>query len=689
MLTNYRIKNRYWGLLLWIFVCFPGQAQEIDLRNTEWQNYLEEMADQEDADQAAIELLYEELSLLSESPFNINTLKKEELERLPFLSDRQIEDILYYLYKYGPVLELSELKNIESLDWQSVRYLLPFLYPGKPEEKNPFQWKNLLRYAQQEVLLRSDYGLQQKEGYRKKEEGENSADRYVGEPYYLSVRYAYKYREKLHIGIAGEKDAGEPFLSQGGKGFDHYAFNLNIKDEGILKDLHLGDYRLSYGEGLALNTQFSTGKTSDITSLGQRYSGIKRHASPNENNYFRGIAAQFQIKSLRFAAFGSYRRHDANADSASIYTFKTDGYNRTEKEREKQGKALIRMFGGNIEWKNENLRIGVVSALYSFGGKKTDPEPHPYNLYYLREKEHGNTGIYYYYQDRQFIFRGETAIDKNGKWANLNHLMFQPRSSIGFSLSFRHYPKDYNAFFGKAFGEASSVQNESGVYTGIRIRPNGRWEFSSYIDYFRFPWLRYGINSPSSGRDFLFGLIYRRNSSSHFQFRYKFKEKAKNQISDDGRSTSVLAYRQHRFRQQFHYSAGEKFSAKLQADYTLYEGTNDQIGSAWSFSQNFSFIPDKEQVQWDSGIAYFRTGDWNTRITVYEKSILYAFSFPSYYGEGLRFYSVLKWKATKDLTWYMKFGHTHYFDRIKVGSGLDEIEGSAKSDVSVLLKVRF
>ena len=41
---------------------------------------------------------YEELSELAEHPLNINTVTKEELEQLPFLSDRLIEHILYYVY---------------------------------------------------------------------------------------------------------------------------------------------------------------------------------------------------------------------------------------------------------------------------------------------------------------------------------------------------------------------------------------------------------------------------------------------------------------------------------------------------------------------------------------------------------------------------------------------------------------
>ena len=681
------MKKLYVFCLLTVWINHSVPAQQINYQNTDWMTYLEDLAEEEDADQNSIELLHEELSLLSETPLNINVAEKNDLERLPFLNIKQIEDILYYIYKYGPVMELLELKNIESLNRQTINYILPFLYAGEKEKKDSFNWGNLFRYGKQEILVRSDQTVQEKSGYRESKDGKTS-NQYLGEPYYFSFRYAYKYQEKIQFGIAGEKDAGERLWNKETKGLDHYAFNLNIKENGILKDLHLGDYRLAFGEGLTVNTQFSVGKTTDIGNPGLKNTGIKRHASPNENNYFKGAAASIRIQSVYLNLFGSSRYHDANADSLCIYSFKTNGYNRTEKELEKKKNALIHSAGGNIQWRNENITLGLSSIVYSFGGKELSPENQPYNLYYLRGKSHANLGFHYLYQDRYLIFRGETAIDKNNNWASLNHLILQPNNQINFNFSVRNYQKGYNAFFGKAFGETSFVRDESGAYAGIHLKPSSQWEVTSYIDFFRFSWFRYGVNSLSSGKDFLSGVVFYPNSSTSLSLRYKYKEKAKNQISEDGRSTHILPYRQHRFRQQIHISGNENFNTKFQADYTIYKETN-QTHSGYSLSQNFSIIPDKKRPQWDIGIAYFHTEDWDSRISVYEKNILYAFSLSSYYGEGLRTYSVLKWKVYPPMTIYLKVSNTHYFDRILIGSGTDEIEGNNKTDISALIKVSF
>ena len=56
------------------------------------------------------ETFYEELMELAESPIVLNSATKEQLEKLPFLSDIQIENILSYRYSFGLFNSLFELK---------------------------------------------------------------------------------------------------------------------------------------------------------------------------------------------------------------------------------------------------------------------------------------------------------------------------------------------------------------------------------------------------------------------------------------------------------------------------------------------------------------------------------------------------------------------------------------------------
>jgi hypothetical protein len=75
------------------FTCLNVCAQ------SSWMEWEEQIG--EKANLSSWEELYENLSELAEHPFNINTVTKEELEQLPFLSDKMVENILYYVYKYG------------------------------------------------------------------------------------------------------------------------------------------------------------------------------------------------------------------------------------------------------------------------------------------------------------------------------------------------------------------------------------------------------------------------------------------------------------------------------------------------------------------------------------------------------------------------------------------------------------
>ena len=266
--------------------------------------------------------------------------------------------------------------------------------------------------------------------------------------------------------------------------------------------------------------------------------------------------------------------------------------------------------------------------------------------------------------------------------------MINPVSTVNWIISYRNYARDYNAFYSKSFGESSTIQNENGLYMGIRFYPFRKLELTAYIDYFKFPWLKYGINSPSSGTDGLIQLVYRHNSRLQINLRYKYKEKYKNQIQEDARETEVNPYEQNRWRFQLDYRNEKGLGFKTQADYNVYSSASDSM-AGWSLTQTVSFAKPKSKFQIDGALAYFDAGNWNNRISIYEKNVLYAFSFPNYYGQGLRFYSVIKWKITSALTIYCKLASTYYFDRETISSGLEAIEGKNKTDIYGLIKYQF
>lgn len=61
--------------------------------------------------------------------------------------------------------------------------------------------------------------------------------------------------------------------------------------------------------------------------------------------------------------------------------------------------------------------------------------------------------------------------------------------------------------------------------------------------------------------------------------------------------------------------------------------------------------------------AYFHTDDYDSRLYAYERTTLYNFSFPSFFGEGIRGALFLRADISKNLVLIGKAGTTKYFDR--------------------------
>ena len=152
-------------LIKFAFICVTVSYSFVSVSaQSSWLEWSEGNADE--GGPAFQEEEYERLSELAAHPFNINTITKEELEQLPFLSDSLIEHILYYVYKYGPLLSLNELWGVEGMDWQTNRFLRDFIYIG-PSGKSDyrFSFKHFLKYNKQELLTRVDIPLNRKAGY--------------------------------------------------------------------------------------------------------------------------------------------------------------------------------------------------------------------------------------------------------------------------------------------------------------------------------------------------------------------------------------------------------------------------------------------------------------------------------------------------------------------------------------------
>ena len=461
-----------------------------------WQEYVEQIAE-ETGDEAKAEALYTELSYLSENPVDLNIVSEEQLRRLPFLSDNQISSLMDYRKRYGKMLSIYELQAVDNFDWQTILLILPFVnISDNIVDKAPITVRNLLKQGRNELQIRYDKCFQQKSGYCSYSDSildKYPNRKYLGEAFYTSVKYSYAYEDKIQAGLLAEKDMGEPFWKPVHKGYDYYSFHLLLRDFKWLKTLAIGDYKVSFGQGLVISNDFSPSRSALVTQAERRNNGFRRHFSTNESDFFRGAAATASFGNWDLSAFYSRRRIDAALENDTFPSVKTDGLHRLQRDWDKRKTVVMQTYGGNIRFALPSFHIGMTAVGYDFGGDYLYPSPQPYNLFYFRGKSNFNIGVDYMLKTSWAKIYGETAVSRNGALATLNGLQLSPVSYLTMLLLHRYYDRKYQSYFGNAFSQGN-VQNEQGFYAGLQWSPFPYWKFSGYVDIFRFPWLKYQID---------------------------------------------------------------------------------------------------------------------------------------------------------------------------------------------------
>lgn len=670
----------------------------LPVNNLSAQHVLEEIAEQlitNDEDYAyQWENLFEELSDLKENPLNINSATKEQLERFPFLNSQLIENILYYLYKYGAMVSINELMVVEDMDLATFRLLKPFITCQPLEEKTHTPTlKSILKYGKQELSARMDIPLYTRAGYQPFTSDyikENPNKRYLGPSFYHNLRYKFRYTDKVYIGFTAEKDPGEPFFAGNNKkGYDYYSPYFYIRDFGKIRALALGNYRLNYGYGLVMNTDFNMGKTTALNTLLNRESGIKKHSSTDEYNYFQGIAGSIQLSEHFTAdAFYSYRQMDGIVDNRFITSLKEDGYHRIPRDYEKKNSLTNQLIGSNIQYNGKNFELGL-TAVYNFFNKVLNPTYRPYNKYYPRGSDFFNLGANYKFFLKKLTWMGEVAMDKDRRMAALNTLRYRPKANFQLIAMHRFYDVAYQSMYARSVGEGSMVQNESGFYLGMEADELWYFKLTAYIDFFYFPWKKYQMTKNGTrGIDGVIQLDYSPNHELDMFIRYRYKNKFKDYNPAEGDKITV-PYIQQKGRYQLTYSPNDELVLKTTADVVHNAYQHKDPSKGFLIKQSIGYKFPKLPLQLDASVAWFKTDDYASRITVYEKSLLYSFSMPSFYGEGERFSFNTRYELNKHIVLQGKYACTHYRDREVISSGLEQIEGNLKSDLYFQVQFKF
>ncbi|HJV78100.1 MAG TPA: helix-hairpin-helix domain-containing protein [Paludibacter sp.] len=688
------MKRLFVYLFLLLICSCPARAQDA-VSTTEqliadiFEQYAAESEEAIDYDS-----FFEDLLFCAQNPINLNQAKREELERLPFLSDMQVENILSYVYQFGPMKTIYELQLVEGLDMTDIRRMLLFVKVGEGGDTGKkIYWNDLLKYGKNELFFRVDKGLESKEGYQFiPEEGsksdESNSKKYMGNELYNSLKYRFHYKDRIQFGLTAEKDAGEQFWGAAHKGYDFYSCYVQFNNFGKFKTIVVGDFRANFGQGLVLHPEFGMGKSSYVLNVTSRNSGLKKFSSTDESNYFQGGGATVRLGRFDLSAFYSNKMIDGDTVNGTFSTILKTGYHRTLDELSKRHTVNQQIVGANSTYTNMNLQIGV-TAVHTALDNSLVLNKSVYNHFYFSGSKQTTGGVFYRYRWKKLNLFGETATTDNGSIATLNGCYFSPASNVSLVVLHRYYSPEYDTFYASSFSETSRINNESGLYLGAEVRPFRKWKFAAYADSYRFPWPKYGIDVPSIGKDYLFQADFAPKRDIAMFWRFKFEEKQTNFSTTGVVMPIVIPLQKTSLRYQLTYSYGN-FNFK-----NVLEGNlSRQADTDWTYgviaSQDVSYAFQDIPLKVDLRYQFFDAVNYENRLYSYEKDVLYAFSIPMYFGLGNRYYLNLQYDLNKCLSLWFKIAQTVYADdRESLSSGNESIFGNRKTDIRFLLKWEF
>ena len=625
-------------------------------------------------------------------PINLNTADATLLKELSILSPMQIQNLIAYRKLFGNFIDIYELQAVPGWNVRTLQRLRPFVTVNKKIQIFN-SLSNRLKDGTNSILIRATQVLEKSKGY--KLYASTATNFYPGSPQKLFVRYKYQYKNLLQYGVSGEKDAGEQFFKGAQKqGFDFYSAHLFIRNMGFIKSLALGDFTVNMGQGLTQWQSLAFKKGSDVTNIKRQLAVLRPYNSAGEVNFHRGFGITIAKNNVEATLFASYKRIDANfiADTLNnedyISSLQTSGLHRTKSETDDKGVQQQLAFGGNIAYNKSNWHLGVNAIQYHFK-LPINKQQSPYNLYAISGKDMGNYSIDYSYTFRNLHFFGEAAATNNFNKAFVNGLVISVDSKVDMSLLYRNISSKYQSLYTNAFTENTFPNNEKGMYAGISIHPNDFWRIDAYADFYKFPWLKYLVNAPSVGADYLVEATYKPNKQLEMYVRYRTETKSKNYNPYGQIVTPVIDKPRQNLRTQINYKLNAEITLRNRVEMVWFDKKGDGAQTGFLSYADILFKPSRKKYSGNFRLQYFETEGYDSRLYAFENDVLFSYSIPVFYGKGVRYYVNVNYDINKKLSFWFRVAQTIYKDQTTVGTGLDEINGNKKTEIKCQLQYQF
>jgi hypothetical protein len=259
----------------------------------------------------------------------------------------------------------------------------------------------------------------------------------------------------------------------------------------------------------------------------------------------------------------------------------------------------------------------------------------------------------------------------------------------GIVLAYRYYQKDFQNNYTNAFAEATFPFNERGLYMGIEIKPTTKWIINGYADMFNSEWLRYNVNGPSKGNEYLAQITYKPNKQTEIYFRFRQRTKEYNTDVDVNDIRYLSATQQTNYRINLLHKVSKTLTLHSRIEQLVLKPEEEPVQYGFMALQDIIYKPLSSPFSFNLRYAVFNTDNYDTRIYAFENDILYYYAIPAYYYRGSRIYFNVRYQYKKWFDAWIKIGQWLYDNRTTIGSGNDEILGNQKTEIRAQIRFSF
>ncbi|MFT6500157.1 MAG: hypothetical protein ACJASQ_000264 [Crocinitomicaceae bacterium] len=691
-----KVRLKLYIAALFLLVSEMSLAQGKDEIIQQRVEFISEQLEDENIDLTNI---VEQLNFYYEHPLNLNSATSDQLRDLWILSDIQINDLQLHIKLFGKLISQYELQSLEYWDMSTIKMVLPFIRVDDKLDQLHVGLKEAFKNGKFEVYLRYQDILENKSGYDDVADSilENSNSYYHGNSARYYTRLRFSYRTNLSVGITAEKDPGEQFFKGKQKyGFDFYSAHAFYKGGKYVKSVALGDYQVQIGQGLNFWSGYAFGKSADVTNVKKSANPLRAYTSVDETRFLRGAAVVLGVGNFSLTAFGSRKAVDASVvvdslleDQEFVSSINLTGFHRTNSEIERKNALIENIYGANFQYAQRNLQVGVAAVSQGYDSEFIK-DIQPYNQFDFRGKNSVAISADYSFVVKNFNFFGEISrTGYSGKTAILSGVLFSLDKRVSMAVVARDYDRAYQTFYNAGFAEGSRTQNERGLYAGLKLNLSREFSINSYLDVFKFPWMKFQVDGPSDGYEIMIQPSYKPSRSLEIYTRFRQQMRQKNSRDSDGTITGLEDVLQRNYRINFNYKISEAFRLKSRVEYVTINRPSNTPESGIIITQDLLYRPKSSPIDIALRYALFDTDSYDTRIYTFESNALYVFSVPAYYYKGSRAYALIRYTFLRKFDLWVRYGVSIFANRTSLGSGAEEIIGNTKTDVTIQLRMKL